>query len=195
MTKYVNKFQFFLFIFTLTVVIPKEGNAHFVIGIDNGFKLGYDLQTVIVSIGTGFSYQNFESKYTNQYSDTTGYTLFTLRPSIKAKIFIKRRSLSPYISGELSKNVQVIVSAKGYEDNENQEKNMRDYGINFSFRTVLGFEYSLKDILKRKISVGGEIGLNGQISNDKSENPGYKYESHGFYLSDYIRFPTLLYYF
>ena len=91
--------------------------------------------------------------------------------------------------------MQIIVSAKGYEDNESVEKDLRENGVNFFFRTGLGFQYSLKDILKRKISVGGEIGLSGQVSNDRSEYPGYTYESRGFYLSDYIRFPTLFYYF
>ena len=195
MTKFVSKYRCFLLIFALTFVIPKVGNAHFVIGTDHGFNLGYDLRTVIISIGTGFSYQNSGLKSTYQNGDTTERTLLTLRPSIKAKVFIKKRSLSPYISGEVSKNVQIIVSVNGYEDNDNQEKNMRDNGINFSFRTGLGFEYSLQDILKRKISVGGEIGVSGQVSNDRSEYPGYTYESHGFYLSDYIRFPTLFYYF
>ena len=193
MTKYVNKYGWFLFM--VIFIIPQASYAHFVIGTDHGFNLGYDLRTVVVSIAAGFSYQHSGSKYTNQYSDTTERTSFSVRPSIKAKIFFKRSSLSPYISGEVAKNVKIIVSAKGYEDDESEERNMRDNGINFFFRTGLGFEYSLKDILKRKISIGGEIGLYGQVSNRRSEYPTYTYENHGLYMSDYIRFPTLLYYF
>ncbi len=193
MTKYVNKYGWFLFI--LIYLIPKASYAHFVIGTDHGLNLGYDLRTVVVSIAAGFSYQHSGSRYPNQYSDTTERTLFSIRPSIKAKLFINRNFLSPYISGEIAKDVHVIVSAKGFEDNESEERNMRDNGINFFFRTGLGFEYSLKDILKRKISIGGEIGLNGQVSNRRSEYPTYTYEYHGLYMSDYIRFPTLLYYF
>jgi hypothetical protein len=197
MNENLNKFKCFLFIFVLTFAIPRVGNAHFVIGTDHGLNLGYDLRTFIISIGGGFFYQNGESKSMTNYdeTDTTEYTLFSISPSIKAKIFFKRRSLSPYVSGEIAKNVQIIVSAKGYDDNESVERDMRDNGVNFLFRTGLGFEYSLKDILKRKISVGGEIGVSGQVSNHRSEYPGPTYESHGFYLSDYIRFPTIFYYF
>lgn len=178
---HTNKMMAFLSIILLPLIL----SAQPVVGISSipNVYFGYKIGPVTPIVGVNIMYHENEYSTTEyigipDYSFYYEYSVLVYNPVVGVKLNLSENMINPYLFFGIGKDFPDVLSSKG----NIEENDIEDDYDDMNFRLSFGAEYFLND----KISIGGEVGINGFFHENENSESNHFYTSSNVNLAYYL---------